>query len=508
MKKIFFIFLLTVGLFGNNFDKYFSMAQNYYWLSIDEGIKSSVWFKTKKYLALAEKELKKEPNKQNLKKLKALKDEVNTFYLTKYYTMDGYFPMLKLVSTSFFLFPKKSRQHTLAKPADFIAVENTSESLTGRLKTLVQNHVFFNSSNPYWNEIAFEIFNANGKYYAHLTEEPKEILNNKELKDFYSNNITPDIIKKLLNYVNKSKVYIVRIEKTPLEKNDVYVTAYGEVYTKNGYNKDKSSITFGYSIDERGKWPVLILVHILLLGLALFLTAYFVKKTQNRSLYLIVLIGFIVGRVLPWVIVPSIESFMPNGDLNVLYTLWWVILVGIAIILAPIYAMDLIYKKIQNYIKLPSIAGKGGIIGLSISAGVLGYLFVPYIFTYGDVLSVWENILYFGLFSVAILISGYVSGKIFDKSDKTEEYYIIVFVITSAILFISLVHTDLIWLAISSILTIIASFLVIRMKKSEFVKEIKQKFESVEDIEKGLNQENYYEFEYYNDLIQKTGVKK
>jgi hypothetical protein len=170
--------------------------------------------------------------------------------------------------------------------------------------------------------------------------------------------------------------------------------------------------------------------------------------------------------------------------------------------------MDLIYKKIQNYIKLPSIAGKGGIIGLSISAGVLGYLFVPYIFTYGDVLSVWENLLYFGLFSLAVLFSGYVSGKIFDKSDKTEEYYIIVFVITSALLFVSLVHTDLIWLAVSSILTIIASFLVIRMKKSEFVKEVKQKFESVEDIEKGLNQENYYEFEYYIDLIQKTGVKK
>ncbi len=508
MKKILFILLIVVGLFANNFDKYFSMAQNYYWLSIEEGIKSSVWFKTKKYLTLAKKELKKEPNRQNSKKLNALKNEVNTFYLTKYYTMDGYFPMLKLVSTSFFLFPKKSRQHTLAKQADFIAVENATESLTGRLKTLVQNHVFFNSPNPYLNEIAFEIFNANGKYYSHLMEEPEEILNDKELKDFYSNNITPEIVKKLLSYVNKSKVYIVRIEKTPLEKNDVYVTAYGEVYTKNGYNKDKSSVTSGYSIDESGKWPVLILIHILLLGLVLFLTTYFVRKTQNKSLYIIVLIGFIAGRVLPWIIVPSIESFMPNGDLNVLYTLWWVVLVGIAIILAPIYAMDLIYKKIQNYIKFPSIAGKGGIIGFSISAGVLGYLFVPYIFTYGDILSVWENMLYFGLFSFAVLLSGYVSGKIFDKSDKMEEYYIVVFVITSALLFVSLVHTDLIWLTLSSILTIIASLLVIRMKKSEFVKEVKQKFESVEDIEKGLNQENYYEFKYYNDLIQKTGVKK
>jgi len=507
MKKLVLILFSVVMLFSNNFDKYFSYAQNYYWLTVDEGIKSSVYFKTLKYISKAKEELKKSPNKSNAEKLQALEDEVNNFYKMKYYTMDGYFPMLRFISTSFFFFPKKSRQHTLQKPASFIAVENASEALTNNMKILVQNHVFFNSQNSLWNEIAFEKFNSHGKYYAHLTEEAKEVLNDKELAQFYANNITADIANKLLNYVNKSKIYIVRIEKTPLEENDVYVTAYGDTYIKNGkVDGDKSSITFGYSIDERSKWSVLIGIHLILLFLVVIITYLREKELNSKvtaSIFVVTLIGFVVGRILPWVLVPGLESFMPSGDLNVLYTFWWVILIGITIILAPIYGMGYIYEKIQNYIKLPSIASKGGIIGFSISAGVLGYLFVPFIFTYGDVLSNIEIFGYFSLFSVAVLLSGYVSGKILDKNDKTDEYFILVFIITSALLFVSLMHTDFIWLVISSIVTIIASLIVLKLRKIEIKQEesLLEEVEVKEDLEDSIKQPNYYKFNYYDEII-------
>jgi len=509
MKKIVLVMAMILLLFGNNFDKYFSYAQNYYWLTLDEGIKSSVYFKAKKYINLAYEELKKEPNKENQKKLDSLNKELNNFYNMKSLTMDGYFPMLRFVSTSFFFFPKKSRQHTLQKPADFIAVENASETLTENMKTLVQNHVFFNTTNPIWNEIAFEKFNSHGKYYAHLTEEIVEVLNDKELAQFYTNNITPTIVNKLLDYVNKSKVFIIRIEKTPLEKNDMYVTAYGDTYTKDGkIDGDKSSITFGYSIDERNKWPILITSHLLLLLIVLIATLILIKKqNQSFSLFVVVFVGFMVGRILPWVLVPSLESFMPSGDLNVLYTFWWVFLIGIAIILAPIYGMNYIYAKIQNYISLPSISGKGGVIGFSISAGVAGYLFVPFIFTYGDILSLTQIIFYFVLYSVALLFSGYVSGKILDKNDKTDEYLIFVFVITSVFMFIGLVHVDLIWLSIASIITIIASIIVLKLRKTEIKKENK-KVEIKNDIEKSISGENYFKFKYYDELTKNIGAKK
>ena len=509
MRKLVLILFSVVMLFSSNFDKYFSYAQNYYWLTIDEGIKSSVYFKAKKYINLAYEELKKTPNKENQKKLDVLNEEINNFYKIKSLTMDGYFPMLRFISTSFFFFPKKSRQHTLQKPADFIAVENASETLTENIDIDNQTHVFFNTPNPIWNEIAFEKFNSHGDYYAHLTQEIVEVLNDKELAQFYTNNITPTIVNKLLNYTNKEKICIVNLTKTPLEVSDLYFTAYGNVYEKDAeIEKEDSAVTFGYSIDERGKWPILITSHILLLLIVLIATLILVKKqNQKLSLFVVVFIGFMVGRILPWVLVPSLETFMPNGDLNVLYTFWWVFLIGLAIILAPIYGMNYIYAKIQNYISLPSISGKGGIIGFSISAGVAGYLFVPFIFTYGDVLSLVQIIGYFSLFIVALLLSGYASGKILDKSDKTEEYYLIVFVFTSVMLFVGLIHTDLMWLSVSSIITIIISIIILKLRKKEIKKDIK-KVEIKEDIEKSILGQNYYQFKFYDEISKNIGIKK
>jgi len=521
LKKLIFPFLFIIFLFGNNFDKNFSYAQNYYWLTVDENIGSSVYFKSLKYLKLAYEDNEKLKNrdivkyKKNLIKLNSLKTEIDSFYNMKKDTMGGYFPLLKFVSTSFFFFPKKSRQYTLQKSSDVIAISNATENLAKVLRHLFQYEVFFNSKNPLWNEVAFDKFNASGFYYALLTEEPNEALNDKNLiNKFYENNIDKTIIDKFLNYIDKPKFYIVKVEKTPLEKGDSYFTAYGYSYNKNGQIKKENSVSSGYSIDMRWSWPLLISFHIILFLIVIifyyFYNKIFAKRDFNISFLMVIFIGFLVGRILPWIIIPTIENLMPNENINVLYTVWWVALAGVAIILLPIYAFDFIYSKIGNYIKLPSIAGQGSLIGFSISAGVIGYLFVPYIFNYSSLFSLSYLVVNFFLFSVALLVSGYATGKVLDEHYKIDEANLIYFVITSVVLFLALMHGNILYINLASSLVIAVSVFVLWVNKRKFKKsgDFEETIENAnettnkKDLEEILNATPYYKSNSY-----KKGIK-
>lgn len=528
MKNIIIItVILILNLNANNeiVNKHFSYAQNYYWLTLDEGIGSSTYFKTIKYLKMAKDEnekLKVTDIKNytiNNLNINTLEKELKTFYNISSLTMDGFFPMLKFVSTSFFFFPEKSRQHTLQKPADFIAVENASDTLA-ELMTMdtidsMPKHIFFNTKNLNWNELAFYRFNSNGKFLTHLTQEVIVALDfSKELiDDYYDNKITPTIRKKLLDYAGSSEIIVVNITSSDVEKTDSSIAIYGTTYNANGLVENRSTIAYGYSIDERGNWTSIVLVHIflILLVIVIVLSSKKTHTTVALSLLALPIIGFLVGRVLPWLITPTLGSIMPNSELYVLYTFWWVALLGISIIFVPIYAMDLIYNKISTYISLPSIAGKGGIIGLSVSAGTVAYLFIPFAFIYGSLLSPFELFYNYILVSIAILISGYATGKILDKNDKIDESYMLIFIVTSIAIFLSLMHNSFEIINIISLCVIVISAVLLFKTKIKIVNTEQINEDEIDTTNSNLGNmvkdPTYNEFSYYQNSLNKIKNK-
>jgi len=511
MKRLFIFLLLIVGLYANNFNKYFNMAQNYYWLTVDENIGSRVYIKTLKYINLAKlaNEKLKATNlsqyKINKEKISLLENELQKFYSLNQYTMNGFFPLLKFISTSFYFLPKKSRKYTLQKPSDIIAAEEASEALVKRMSKLNQYHVFFNSSNMTWNEIAFNKFNSNGSFYVHLFQEVDDALGfNKKLIDkFYTNDIDKTIINALLSYINKNTLYIVRLEKMPLEKGDSYFSAYGDVYNKKGLIKDKSAVMFGYAIDMRWSWSWMIAIHILLFVLVI-VSAYFYVKIYGLKMtdtLVIAVIGFLTGRILPWIIIPTIETFMPNGELYILYTIWWIALAGVAIMIVPIYGINLVYSKLSQYVKLSNLAGKGGIIGLSVGAGIVGYLSVGYIFNFGLIIpfiNFWGT---FILFSIAVLVSTYVIGLVLDPMYKISEVNIVYFVILNTTLFIVFLHGNFALINIASLFVTIASLIILFINKHKLKKQVKTV--EIETSKKNVNIEDaienppFYKFNFY-----------
>jgi len=488
MKKIFLLFSFFIILSANNFDKYFSFAQNYYWLTVDENIGSRVYMKTLKYIKLAKLENEKLKSvdiaQYNLNKQKiiSLENELSTFYNIHIYTMRGFFPLLNFISTSFYFLPKKSRKYTLQKPADIIAAEEASDALTGKISEMVsdlsQYHIFFNSSNMSWNEIAFDKFNSHGAFYVHLLQEVEDAFGfNKDLiNKFYTNDIDKNILNHLLTYADQDALCLVRLEKTPLEKGDSYFSAYGELYDKKGLEKYKSSAVSGYAIDMRWSWSWMIVIHTLLFVLVMGATYFYVKAYGLKMLdtFVIAFIGFLTGRVLPWIIIPSIETFMPNEELYILYTIWWIALAGVAVMIVPIYGINLVYSKLSQYVKLPNLAGKGGIIGLSVGAGIIGYLSVGYIFNFGLLVSFASFLATFVLFSIAVLTSTYVIGLVLEPMHKISELNLIYFVLLDTLLFIAFLHGDFMWIDIASVFVIIVSLIILFVNKNKLKKEVKQ----------------------------------
>jgi hypothetical protein len=523
LKKKLVIFLLLISfLNANDTEKYFHYAQDYYWLSVDEGVGSSVYFKTIKYLKKAKEEnekFNKDVNyKSNKANINALSKELNSFYETNHLTMEGFFPMLRYVSTSFFFFPEKSRQHTLQKPAILIATEDGVENLAATLEKMrdqssfnsIPGNMFFNTSDPLLNESIFCKFNSDGNFFIHLTEEVTDALSDdkKLLKDFYANNITPEIIQKLSAYSGDKEFILVHTESANLEKEDSSVTAYATSYSVDTLKNipSKSSVASSYAIDEKGNWLSIILIHFILLAIVFAATLYFKKSNQALlSALIIPIIGFAVGRITPWVIIPTIGSIMPGMELYILYTTWWVAILGVAIIFVPVYAMDFIYNKISTYITLPIITGKGALIGLSVSAGVASYLFIPYVFVYGNLMDILELFANYILVALAILVSGYLTGKILDKSDKTNESFMLVSIIAAISIFLSLMHNDMLIVDIVSVIVIFLCVIVLIKTKTKVEIEIEEDVieTSATDLDSLIKSPTYNEFDYYTKSLNK-----
>jgi len=506
---------ININSYGNDFGKYLNYAQNYYWLTTSENIGSRVYLKTLKYIKLAKLENEKLKNsnviqyKINKERISVLEKELNSFYDNNKYTMKGFFPLLKFISTSFYFLPKKSRKYTLQKSADDIAVEEASESLISKISKKSQYNVFFNSPILLWNVIAFDKFNSNGFFNVHLIQENDYILqfNKTLINEFYANNINENIIKKFLNYADKSSIYIVRLEKTHLEKGDSYFTAYGDAYNKNGLAKDKSVMTFGYAIDMRWSWPYMIAIHIILLAIV-FIVAYFYIKvygTKKEDAFIIAVIAFLAGRILPWIVIPTFEKIMPNSSLNILYTIWWIALIGIAVMIFPIYGMNLVYSKLSQYIRLPSLSGKGGLVGLSAGAGIIGYLFVGYIFNFGNSTLESAFIITFSLLSISLLISSYVVGLVLDPFYKINESNLIYFAVSNTALFMAFLHGNFAWLNIASIIVTIISIVILfvnqsKLKKQTKTQEVKINLnESSATMDEIIKNPPFYEFKFYKN---------
>jgi hypothetical protein len=496
------------------------LAESYYILMLDEGIGTYAQKKSEKFIRDAREMVRKSSLPESKKEAftmqidtveKELKDSISI----KYHTLEGYFPLLKYTASSFFFSPEESEVHTLIKSPDYIAIKNATSSLVSSLKG--RGEVVFNSVpiNSQLEKLTFSIFKNKSPLIVHTDKNVVAVLNDKPLiKQFRENNVTESISSKLFNAYSGKPLYIITITKKPSDKQEYFYSLNVNYYDKNGYSEAKSVSSSGYAIDERSNWFRLILIHIVLLVLAMIFT-YWNQRKKDIKLYSMTFLFFLFGRVLPIIMVPSIMAFKPDADTHLMYSFWWVMVMGVVIFVLPVIAIKMFYERLKEHLPLPDIAGKGAVVGVSIASGVLGFLSIPYIFSFGNTLDL-NKIIAFLLFSATILVSGYVMGKVLDDNDKMDEKNLILLALTSGLIMMAFLHGISIYLIGVSLLSLVMVMVLLYMHRRKIKRELKEKTKLESDnivfeVEcNDLNEDNlpeivknppYQKYDYYQKVI-------
>ncbi len=534
--RVYLLIMLPIFLFSqqapqinenqirDSIESHIQLAENYYMLMLDEGIGTSAQKKSEKFIKESEDLLVKSTLSQEDKtkyklQIETIRKELGDYLSVKYNTLDGYFPLIRYTASSFFFSPEEAELHTLMKNPDFIAVKNASKSLIESLGGT--GEVVFNSipQNSALEKIAFSIFNENSSASVHMDKDVVSVLHAPELiAQFRENNISDELASKLFEAFSGNPLYVATIEKQLSDKTERFYSFDAKYYDDKGYSSEKSVSGSGYAIDERSTWVSIIGLQLLFFAFAL-LFAYFHEKNATIKIYSMTLLFFLFGRLFPLIMVPTILSFKPDGDIHVVYGSWWVILTGIIILVLPIIAIKMFYGKVVDYLPLPDIAGKGELVGFSVAAGTLAFLTVPYIFGLGNTLNA-TNIVAFAMLSLAILFSGYIMGKVLDDNDKMEEKNLIVFVLTSGLLIAAFLHGVSIYLALASVFAIIIAGIILLFHRKKIKKILQEetklkreeenafdiKCDDIDsiDIRKTALNPPYQKFEYYQEVMNKT----
>jgi len=463
------------------------LAESYYMLMLDEGIGTYAQKKSEKFIQEARHLLKKsslsnENKKSYAVQLNTIEKELQDSISVQYHTLEGYFPLLKYTASSFFFSPEESEVHTLIKSPDYIAIKNATTSLVSSLGgpgEVVINSIPYDSK---LEKLTFSIFNNESSLSLHTDKDIVSVLNDTEhILKFHENNITKDVAEKLFKAYSGNPLYVVTVTKELSDKREHFYSLNTNYYDNEGYSQKKSVSSSGYAIDERSNWFGLIAIHIFFLMLA-FTFTYFNQKKWDYKLYSMTLLFFLFGRILPLIMVPSIMAFKPDGDTHIIYSVWWIFVMGVAVFILPVIAIKMFYGRVTEYLALPDIEGKGELVGFAIASGVLAFLTVPYIFGFGNTLDSGK-IIAFVLLSSAILLSGFVMGKVLDDNDKMDEKNLILFAITSALIMTAFLHGESSYLTGMSLLTMVLSGGLLYVHNKTIQKDIEEKNKLVFDDE-------------------------
>ena len=486
------------------------LAENYLWLTTDEGPHTLVDRKTQYYIDLVQKILSDtnlESHGSYVDKIESIQLQLNSIRNINDENLYGFFPMLKYTTNDFFFFPQKPKVHTLVKNPKFLAVSNSIKSSSKILRQSHQRHVFINSipHDPEVENIAFDIFNQTDKLFPRFYKEVVTALEDQnEIKQYNENQITQPIVDKLMNYVGDDSIYLVTVTRNLTEDSDYYYTVSSKGYNKKGIDKLMSTDAFGYTIDESHNWNNILIIHLSMLALVVLFLLYQEKRITLQNLSLVFIL-FIIGRAFPWFAITTLNTFKPDNLNHYLFSTWWVLAVGAGVFLLSIIGFKAAYTKISNYTSLPSIRGKGGIVGFSLTAGSISFLSVSFFYLFPEFSLPTIS---FSFFSLVMLFSGYVMGKIIDVNYKIDEKYLLIYIFLVPLLFAVLMHLQFILIMILSALMAFVNYFILYKHGKIINSHIhNQQIESFDEVSTESLPANMNELEF-KTLLEKPTYQK
>ena len=341
-------------------------------------------------------------------------------------TFYGLFPLARMIGPSIFMDVTTNRTFEIADDVPEVASANAitrlAETLSQELTVQPQFDLFlrsFPNDEARENE-AYFVLRDQFKLNLHFYQDWMLLLTNEERQQVFGINkpIPAPIIEKLCHQLRRQQILFITIEKIDVVDKIHYYRAIGQVYQLGKEYPIYTVTSRGFSRDSHAQILPILLTHLiyLLIGLA---TILMIQGGYNRHPLTTrghdLLIGslfFLVGRVFPWGLIYTSDTFRPAVDTPPLYAFWWAGFLGLLLLIVPSVLYWLIFaSRLHGSLKL-KMSSQGAVVCMMLALGGCSYLISPTFLYLED--QAWEILTPLVLIALSI---GYLLGRALDSKE-------------------------------------------------------------------------------------------
>ncbi len=523
MRRFFLtLFILTFVFLYGDIDKDIRHADTYYWLGIGEHGDMAAFAKALDYLEKAEIDLKNvelpEPEKEYIKQqISTLRSDVLYQQDMAHDTFLGVFPLNRIIGNTIFSDAGAFGTFELIDDPDIIVVcngvEKLVETLNRSLKYSPQYGVVINSNPPNQaleNEVRY-IFNLDDRFFVHTYQEIASSLTEDELKAFEINEIDSDLVTHLCNLMNNPYLVLVTIRQVDVVDGVYFFILEAEIYWDNEGAPKFKMAEMSFCRDRRDAFIPLWVTNIILFGLTLLVFLFFNKhKRGGKSMaryWVMPVLAFFWGRLLPWVLNPLLVSFRPEPETLIKLSFWWPIIYGLVLICGTMLTWYLVSKRASKIVKILAPEGWTDLALISVGLGLAAFL--------GETILIYNTSMILAVIEITLIITaiGYVLGSILDCTRKSAGWFIVPVLIIaglSGLIILRMIKSEIMFLSLISLAVAVIAYF--RMKKNLISyqyetdkKPVDPSLELIPDLAEMIVKPQYQKFIAFQQAYEKVG---
>ncbi|MHC5056769.1 MAG: ATP-binding protein [Planctomycetota bacterium] len=403
-------------------------ADTYYWLGMAEKGNMDAFRRGMSHVDRAEKLLSTavlpdETAARLGREIEALRGDIENQAGMARDTLYGVFPLVRLLAPSLFADAAATGTFELIHDPNSIAVSSANtdlcESILQEWKSQPQFDVVFTSvprDEALENEARY-IFNGSPKFFVHSRREVAGALSPEEDARYRAGEVTPAAKSRLCEAFGVRQLLVVSIEKRDIVDGDHFYTVEARLHTPASDKATRRLSRMGFCRDRRSQFLPIVVATALLLLAAVAVFAVMVRLRRGsfpalKILATVPVVGFVLGRILPWAIAPLVSTIAPDAENLARLSFWWPCAAGAALLLGPILVYRIASARVQHLSQALGMDGKGGAVFAAVATGTAAYLLVPlFLYRRADAVVTAVPLI------IAVGLVAYVLGRTLDKAD-------------------------------------------------------------------------------------------
>ena len=445
--QIFFFYIFSNIAFSSEniqkFENELNTIESYYWIGLEEKGNYELFLKAFNKIQNLENEIKDQDLPKGIKiKLSGLKEDILQQLDMSSDTLYGVFPFTRFFNNNFLTDANAFGTFELFDDYQVISSNRGVESLIKTLeeKERKQLDVVFTSQplNYALENEALYLFNQNPQFFVHNQKEVndafvKKNLSKAEINNFKSGNYKKNHVEALFKSFDTNDLLIVNIEKNKSFMRDAFYVIKGSYYKPDFKKPVKIYRNMGFSRDRSNLLNPIIIINSTLFLFSIFIGIFIYRKktnynpNKNLQFASILSLSFIVSRIVPFIILPALNTFItaPDPESLAILSFWYVLLVSLVYLYFPfiiIHSLKVKFKS-SNFFQL--IFSNSGIIAIVISMSIVSWILTSFIIYEGSISELHILIIP----SILFVLNFFIIGKALDKSKFNVFSYFAIFLV-------------------------------------------------------------------------------